>query len=210
MKILVSAGPTREHLDPVRFLSNPSSGAMGIAVAQAALGRGWGVYLVLGPTHLEPPEGVELRRVVSTQQMYEAVWEVLEGEGVDAVVMAAAPCDFRPEVVLDQKRKKGEEVWEIRLVRTPDILESLGRWQRRPVLCGFALETEDVLGYARGKLRRKNLDMIVANTPSSFGSEEVSAHLLLADGREEEWRGVSKGELGVRILDLLEDLVRGR
>jgi phosphopantothenoylcysteine decarboxylase / phosphopantothenate---cysteine ligase len=170
--VLVTAGPTREALDPVRFLSNPSSGRMGFALAEAARDRGAEVTLIAGPTEVPPPQGVRCVRIVSAQELQQAVDESLDG--ARAVVMAAAVSDQRPAQAAPQKVKKtdGEEL--LRLVRTPDILGGLGaRYAaeaRRPVLVGFAAETEKVEEHAREKLQRKNLDLIVANDVSSLGA----------------------------------------
>ena len=193
--VLVTAGPTREALDPVRYLSNPSSGRMGFALAEAARDRGADVTLIAGPTEVPPPAGVRCVRIVSAQELARAVDESLDG--ARAVVMAAAVSDQRPEQAAAQKVKKsdGEEV--LRLVRTPDILAGLGaRYASdaaRPVLVGFAAETERVEEHARDKLQRKNLDLIVANDVSApdagFASETNRVVVLDRDGGRAELSG---------------------
>ncbi|HKC59744.1 MAG TPA: bifunctional phosphopantothenoylcysteine decarboxylase/phosphopantothenate--cysteine ligase CoaBC [Myxococcales bacterium] len=193
--VLVTAGPTREALDPVRFLSNPSSGRMGFALAEAARDRGAEVTLIAGPTEVPPPPGVRFVRIVSAQELQQAVDESLDG--ARAVVMAAAVSDQRPVQAAPQKVKKtdGEEL--LRLVRTPDILAGLGaRYAaeaRRPVLVGFAAETEKVEEHAREKLQRKNLDLIVANDVSGqeagFASETNRVVVLDRDGGRAELSG---------------------
>ncbi len=193
--VLVTAGPTREALDPVRFLSNPSTGRMGFALAEAARDRGAKVTLIAGPTDVPPPAGVRCVRVVSAQDLQQAVNDSLDGARV--VVMAAAVADQRPASAAPQKVKKkgGEET--LQLVRTPDILEGLGaRYAgaaERPLLVGFAAETERVEEHAREKLQRKNLDLIVANDVSSqgagFAGETNRVLLLDRDGGRAELSG---------------------
>jgi phosphopantothenoylcysteine decarboxylase/phosphopantothenate--cysteine ligase len=193
--VLVTAGPTREALDPVRFLSNPSSGRMGFALAEAARDRGAEVTLIAGPTEVPPPPGVRFVRIVSAQELQQAVDESLDG--ARAVVMAAAVSDQRPAQAATQKVKKADGEELLRLVRTPDILAGLGaRYAaeaRRPVLVGFAAETEKVEEHAREKLQRKNLDLIVANDVSGqaagFGSETNRVVLLDRDGGRAELSG---------------------
>jgi phosphopantothenoylcysteine decarboxylase / phosphopantothenate---cysteine ligase len=193
--VLVTAGPTREALDPVRFLSNPSSGRMGFALAEAARDRGAEVTLIAGPTEVEPPPGVRCVRIVSAQELQQAVDESLDG--ARAVVMAAAVSDQRPVQAAPQKGKKGEGEELLRLVRTPDILAALSARTkakaRRPVLVGFAAETEKVEEHAREKLQRKDLDLIVANDVSGsgagFASETNRVLVLDRDGGRVELSG---------------------
>lgn len=197
MKWLVTAGPTREHWDPVRFLSNRSSGRMGYAIAEAARAYGT-VTLVSGPVMLPVPVGVELVRVVSAQEMAHAVWSRFDE--VDIVVMAAAVCDFRPREMVTQKRKKDEAPRVIELEPTPDILAECGRRKRRQVLVGFAVETERLEEQAREKLRRKNLDWIVANEATAFESPTNRIVLLGADGTREVFPELVKEELARRLV----------
>ena len=195
VRVLVTAGPTREELDPVRFLSNPSTGRMGFAIAEAAHARGAEVTLIAGPTELEPPRGVRVVRVVSAEEMARAVDANLGG--VQAVIMSAAVADQRPAVRAQQKSKKqdGEEL--LTLVRTPDILAGLAArfasLAERPVLVGFAAETEKVEEHAREKLVRKQLDLIVANDVSvpgvGFASRENRVLLLDREGGRAEIAG---------------------
>ena len=170
--MLVTAGPTREPLDPVRYLSNPSSGRMGFALAEAARDRGAEVTLIAGPTEVPPPAGVRCVRIATAQELQQAVDESLDGARV--VMMAAAVADQRPVQAAPQKVKKTDAPETVQLVRTPDILAALGARYvdeaRRPLLVGFAAETERVEEYAREKLQRKNLDLIVANDVSQRGA----------------------------------------
>ena len=186
-KVLVSAGPTREHFDPVRFLSNPSTGRAGFAIAEAAAEAGAEVTLVHGPVSLAPPKGVRAVGVVSAAEMHATI--LAEYAGTDAVVMTAAVSDWRPAEVLDHKAKKSGEVEALALVRTADILADLGARRRAagpgPVLVGFAAETRDVVAYAQGKLTAKAVDLIVANDVSApgsgFGTETNQVWLVEAD-----------------------------
>ena len=163
-KVLVTAGPTRENIDPVRYLSNYSSGKMGYALAKAAQARGAEVYLISGPVHLPIPVGVRFQSVTTAQEMYEAV--VHQYDEMDIVVKAAAVADFRVETVAAQKiKKQGEKSdrLELCLVANPDILRVLGERKKQQILIGFAAETEHLVEHAQKKLAAKNLDMVVAN-----------------------------------------------
>ena len=165
VRVLVTAGPTVERIDPVRYITNRSTGKMGYAIAAAAAQRGAQVTLISGPTHLEPPRGVAFRPIESSAQLCQAVLEV--GETADVVIQAAAPADFRPRAVAPQKIKKSGEGMCLELESTTDIAAELGR-RKRPgqILVAFAAETNDVLENARQKLKRKNADLIVANDVS--------------------------------------------
>ena len=166
VRLLITAGPTHEAIDPVRFVGNRSSGKMGLALADAAIERGASVTVVHGPisaraTHEREIERVSVRSAIEMKAAVEA-----RRESADVIVMAAAVADYRPETVADQKIKKGQDELVIRLVKNPDILAGLGAWRgdkRAPVLVGFAVETGDLVQYARSKLERKGCDMVVAN-----------------------------------------------
>jgi len=210
--ILVSAGPTREHLDPVRFLSNPSSGRMGIEVARMARRRGAKVTLVLGPTHLEPPFGVETIRVTSAQDMAQAINSRAQEQLV--VIKTAAVSDFRPQDCAPHKIKKGATSEVCNLVPNPDILAGLGQNKGGLILVGFAAETRDVLTYAEAKLKAKNLDLMVANdvaaTDSGFAVDTNRVHLLTPDGEVETLPLMSKQEVALRLLDRVARLLGNR
>jgi phosphopantothenoylcysteine decarboxylase/phosphopantothenate--cysteine ligase len=190
LTVMVTAGPTFEDLDPVRYIGNRSSGRMGFALASAAERRGARTILVAGPTHVEPPIVNEFVRVRSAREMSAAVFERVES--VDVVVMAAAVADYTPvDSSKKQKLSKSSETLNLVLTRTPDILEELGRWRghsTRPLLVGFAAETEKLLERALKKLERKQLDLIVANdvtTPGSgFDVETNVATLVTLEGVE--------------------------
>jgi phosphopantothenoylcysteine decarboxylase/phosphopantothenate--cysteine ligase len=209
--LLVTAGPTREELDPVRFLSNYSSGKMGYAIARAAAERGARVLLVSGPTALTAPRGVEFHPVVSACQMQQAALELAPSCSV--VVMAAAVADYRPAVRSGRKIKKsaGDRVC-LELERNPDILAGLGRVPGKRLLVGFAAETEDLLNNALQKLTEKNLDLIVANDVTREGAGfDVDTNIvrfLYRDGRDEELPQMSKDEVAGRLLDRIAGLLR--
>jgi len=207
--VLVTAGPTREPLDPVRFLSNPSSGKMGFALARAARLRGARVTLVSGPTGLRPPEGVRFVSVTTAEEMFKAVLETFPEATV--VVKAAAVADFRPKTRIPQKIKKGDsERFVLELERTPDILLELGRKKGERILVGFAAETRDVVKSAREKLQRKNLDLIVANDltreGAGFGVDTNEVILVHRNGAEEALPRLTKAEVAWIILDRIASL----
>lgn len=211
--VLVTAGPTREEIDPVRFLSNYSSGKMGYAIACAARNRGARVILVSGPVNLREPQGVETIQVVSAQEMYEVVMEKVEH--ADLVIKAAAVADFRPVLRDGQKIKKGDaERLSVELQRTPDILAELGQKKGSRVLVGFAAETEELLKHAGKKLTSKNLDMIVANDVTlegaGFNIDTNIVRFLMADGHVEELPQMTKDEVAERLLDRATALLPGR
>ena len=208
-RIVVSAGPTCEDIDPVRFIGNRSSGRMGYAIAAEASRRGAHVTLVSGPTKLDPPAGVQVDRVRSAAEMSRAI--ARHASGADAVVMAAAVADYTPEGgAATGKIPKADGPLEIRLVRTPDILADLGRARGAsgtPLLVGFAAETGDPRPRARRKLESKQVDLIVANDVTregaGFDSETNAAFLISADG-EVEMPLQLKTELAGKILDEIE------
>jgi phosphopantothenoylcysteine decarboxylase / phosphopantothenate---cysteine ligase len=200
--VLVTAGPTQEPIDTVRFISNPSSGKMGYAIAEAAHQRGAEVILVSGPTNLTTPPGVKLHSVRTACEMYEVV--VREYEKADVVIKAAAVSDYRPKQFIPYKVKKTEAVQTVELVRNPDILAELGQRKGKRVLVGFAAETEELLANAQKKVQAKHLDMIVANevgrVGSGFQSDENKALILHDNGRIEDLPLMSKQQLAHEIL----------
>lgn len=204
LRMLVSAGPTHEAIDPVRFLSNHSSGKMGYAIAQAAALRGAQVTLVSGPTHLPPPSGVALIPVTSAREMCEAMVSCFDA--CDIVIKAAAPADFAPVTQAEHKLKKTDmgEKTAIELERTPDILQQLSMRRAKQRIIGFAAETRDVNSYARDKLQRKGLDMIVANDVTmqgaGFGCDTNIVTFITADGQE-ALPLMSKRDIAHKILD---------
>ena len=211
-RFLITAGPTREPLDPVRYISNRSSGKMGYALARAAARRGAEVILVSGPTALDCPSGVRIVPVVTAAEMRDAV--VKEFAAATVVVMAAAVADYRPVVTADRKLKRGKEPIELRLEPNPDIVKELGRNKDGKVLIGFAAETEDLTANATKKLREKNLDMIVANNVAEAGSgfdgDTNIATILDRNGASLPLPLMSKDELADRIYDHFIILKSGR
>lgn len=201
-KILVTAGPTIEDIDPIRFLSNRSSGKMGYAVARAARQRGAEVILVSGPTALDPPAGVHLIAIRSADEMKSAVLE--HYPQMDIVIKAAAVADYRPAVCAPEKIKKSGQSEILSLVPTDDILAQLGSAKRNQVLVGFTAETRNLLTSAREKMNRKNLDMIVANDVFSgvLGADSATVHVLSPSGETTTIENCSKLEIAHRILDL--------
>jgi phosphopantothenoylcysteine decarboxylase/phosphopantothenate--cysteine ligase len=203
LTVLVSAGPTREYLDPIRFLSNPSSGRMGYAIAAAARSRGARVVLVSGPTSLSPCPGVEREEVVTAEEMRKAMLSHLPQ--ADIVIMAAAVADYRPVHSSPRKLKKGEERLWLELERTTDILKEIGEEKGRRILVGFAAETEDLVANARRKLEQKNLDLVIANDihqpGGGFGQEANQVKIIDREGGIEEIPLLPKAQLADIILD---------
>lgn len=211
--VVITAGPTREPLDPVRFFSNPSSGRQGFALAQAALDQGATVVLVTGPTHLSTPVGAERIDVSSAQEMHDAVISAVEQ--ADALLMAAAVADYRPDNVAPQKIKKGEGGLILRLARTPDILSSVAvRWAKTGhprVVVGFAAESQNLAENARTKLKAKNLDLIVANDitarDAGFAAETNRVMLIGRDGNVESLPLMSKAAVAETIVERVASLL---
>ncbi len=202
-KVLVTAGPTVESIDPVRFISNHSTGKMGYAIARAAMLRGADVTLVTGPVGIQPPPFVDVVAVTSAGEMFEAVTRVSESQ--DVIIKAAAVADFTPAQVSAEKIKKKEGQQQIDLVRTRDILGYLGEHKRQgQFLCGFSMETENLLENSRKKLVKKNLDMVVANNlkvpGAGFGVDTNVVTLITHDGIR-ELPQMSKDEVAMALLD---------
>ena len=208
-RILVTAGPTEEPLDPVRFLTNKSSGKMGVAVAKRAAARGADVTLIAGPMKVAPPDGVRHIAVRTALEMQDRVVEAFPA--VDVVIKAAAVADFRPSVVKEGKIKKDEAETSLKLVRNPDILKSLGKKKRKnQVLVGFAAETQNVVENAKKKLKEKNLDMLVLNDVSQAGAgfdhDTNIVRLLYHSGVEEQLDLMSKEKVADVILDRVKEM----
>lgn len=213
MHVTVTAGPTREALDPVRFLSNHSTGKMGYAIAKNALRRGASVTLISGPVALEPVAGAEMVRIQSACEMREAVLAALPKS--DFVIKAAAVGDYRPAQFQDDKIKKKEGDMSIPLVRNPDILKELGTLRREDqVICGFSMETRDLLENSTKKLQSKNCDVIVANNlkvaGAGFAGDTNVVTLLYRDGRVEPLELMGKGSVAEILLDRLLALKQSR
>lgn len=207
---LVTAGPTREPLDPVRFITNPSSGKMGFAIARALKHRGARVTLISGPSELVPPGGMTFVPVRTAQDMASAVEKYFDK--ADIVIKSAAVSDYRPKVVSAHKLKKKDAASHIEFERTVDILAALGKKKGSKILVGFAAETQDILANAREKLQKKNLDMIVVNDVGrkdiGFGSDINKATLLLSGGEMIDLPAMEKDDLAHALLDRIAGLKR--
>jgi phosphopantothenoylcysteine decarboxylase/phosphopantothenate--cysteine ligase len=211
-RILVTAGPTEEPIDPARFLTNRSSGKMGVAVARRAVARGASVTLIAGPLRVPVPEGVRHLPVRTASEMYERVVEAFSD--ADVVIKAAAVADFRPTEMREAKIKKEDMAPVIRLVKNPDILQKLGKSKRKgQILIGFAAETHDVLKNGRAKLEKKNLDMLVLNDVSKAGAgfdyDTNIVRFLHRSGEEEQMELMPKEKVADLILDRVLQLRRG-
>ncbi|UVT17389.1 MAG: bifunctional phosphopantothenoylcysteine decarboxylase/phosphopantothenate--cysteine ligase CoaBC [Nitrospira sp.] len=208
-RVLVSAGPTHEPIDPVRFISNRSSGKMGYAIAEAARDRGAEVVLVTGPSFLTPPSGVTTVRVGTAGEMADALCRQFSSSTV--LIMAAAVADFRPKMLAAQKLKKqGKSEIVLELESTPDILTMLSARRTSQIVVGFAAETEHVVSHAKDKIRGKGLDLIVANdvtqAGAGFGSDDNAAVILSATGEERALPLMSKRRLADEILTAVHDM----
>ncbi len=204
LKVLVTAGPTQEAVDPVRFLTNHSTGKMGYAVAKMAMYRGAFVTLVSGPVALAPPLSVEFVPVISAREMYEAVLDRAKDQ--DVIIKAAAVADYRPANVAAEKIKKSDGNAELKLERTDDILAELGKKKGKAILCGFSMETENMLACAREKLVRKNLDLIAANNLKQEGAgfgTDTNVLTLISEEGEKQLARMSKEEAACCLLDEL-------
>ena len=204
-KVVVTAGPTREPIDPVRYVSNRSSGKMGYAIARAAIAQDAEVILISGPVDLPAPPGVDVVRVTTAQEMYDATHEVI-GQA-DIFVAAAAVADYRPATVSEQKIKKTQEELKIDLVRCPDILASVAALGVAPFTVGFAAETQNVDDYALAKLENKKLDMIIANQVGidlGFDSDENAASVFWRGG-EKRFPMAHKSELANELVELVAE-----
>lgn len=211
-KILVTAGPTREPFDPVRFITNYSSGKMGYALAIAGKKRGASVTLISGPTALPVPKGVRFIAVSSAVEMRDAVMEHFDSSTV--VIKAAAVADYRPKRRADSKIKKRGENLKIELERNPDIIAEVGKKKGKRILVGFAVETENLIENARVKMVKKNMDMIVANDVTEkgagFGYDTNIIKILAADGEIEDMPLMTKMEVADRILDGIKRIIMKR
>jgi phosphopantothenoylcysteine decarboxylase/phosphopantothenate--cysteine ligase len=207
-RVAITAGPTREAFDPIRFVSNASTGAMGIALAREAALRGADVTLLLGPTLLEPPAGVRTVRFTTATELHDLALE--HAVGADVTIASAAVSDWRPERRSDSKLKKTDEDLSVRMVRNPDVLAALGERKGATFLVGFAAETDDHENNARAKLERKRLDAIAVNDvrgERGFGTGENALVVLSPGGRRDLGSG-NKAALAARLLDAIEELMK--
>ena len=206
IRILVNAGPTREYIDTIRYISNASSGRMGYAIAARAVEQGHTVTLVSGPVSLAPPRGVHHIAVVSAEEMADACTRAFDD--CDAAVLTAAVCDYRPAVRHEQKLKKKTIPLTLALEPTPDIAARLGAVKGTRVVVAFALEDHDAQEHAQRKLREKHADAIILNTPDNIGGDHAGISILTADG---QWSPIihgTKSEIAIEIRRLLGQLCR--
>lgn len=205
MKILITAGPTQESIDPVRFISNYSTGAMGFSLAKEAKGKGHQVILISGPTKAKPPQGLKVIKVITAQEMLKAVKKYFNW--CDSLIMSAAVCDFRPQKFSQAKLKKRKSLI-LSLKENPDILSWCARHKKNKILIGFALETENLIKNALKKLKSKNLDFIVANQSKKnfipFGDKATSAVIIDKEGKRQYLNRVFKKDIAKAVLDKLK------
>jgi phosphopantothenoylcysteine decarboxylase/phosphopantothenate--cysteine ligase len=208
MRILITAGPTRGYLDPVRFLSNPSTGTFGFLIARAAREKKHTVTVIAGPVSSREREGIPVVHVVSAQEMYQAVMERIPY--FDALVMSAAVTDWRP-VIHSSEKLKEKKSWSLQLDPNPDILQktSLQRRNQRMITIGFAVESSDLIENGMKKLKKKDLDLILVNGPENFGEnpEKARIYLIWKSGENENCSGFSKKQLADRIVKELERFI---
>lgn len=205
VRLLLTGGPTREHLDPVRFLSNASSGLQAVTIAEEATARGWAVDLVHGPLEVGVPSGIAAHPVVSAEEMLRACLDL--HPACDVLIGVAAVSDYRPAEVLLHKRSRWGADWVVRLVPTADILAELGRRKGNRIHVGFALQTGDLLEGAARKLREKSLDLVVANTVEAIGAEGGRYHILTRAGEVRDLGPLCKRDLARRLLEEIEPLL---
>jgi phosphopantothenoylcysteine decarboxylase / phosphopantothenate---cysteine ligase len=208
VRVLVTAGPTWEFIDDVRYISSPSSGRMGFAVAEVFAAAGHTVEMITGPTQLEPPKGVECIRVTSAREMRQATMKRLKK--TEVVVMTAAVSDYRASERVTGKRKRTGDKWVLELVENPDILNEIGRKKGDRILVGFAVESDSPRRGALKKLKAKNLDFIVLNSPSAFGADVTSVDIIDDRERTTRLRKVNKHEVAVNIRRMVEELGKER
>lgn len=207
IRCLITAGPTREFLDPVRFISNPSTGKMGFALAEAAVDAGWTVDLVAGPVAMEEPEGAILYPVVTAEQMYHQVDALFDA--CDVLIMTAAVSDFRPSVQLPRKAKKEEAELTVAFERTVDILKAVTERKLHQTVVGFAAETHDVETYARQKLEAKRMDWVVANevgqAGTGFAADTNEVLLIGADGSFKKIGPATKSAVAIELIEIFHE-----
>ncbi|MDP4880404.1 MAG: phosphopantothenoylcysteine decarboxylase [Opitutales bacterium] len=205
IRCLITAGPTREFIDPVRFISNPSTGKMGFALADAAVEAGWTVDLIAGPVALEEPDGVILYPVVTAEEMYHQVDALFDA--CDILIMTAAVSDFRPVTQHAEKEKKGDASMTVEFERTIDILKTVCKRKAHQTVVGFAAETNNVVDYAKKKLTEKKMDWIVANKVgepgAGFAADTNEVILIAADGSSAKLGPTSKAAIAKELIQLV-------
>ena len=203
MKFLITAGPTREPIDQVRYISNFSSGKMGYSIAESARKRKHEVMLITGPVNVAPLKGIIQRQVETTLEMKREIERQIPHS--DCLIMTAAVSDYRPAKVFKGKMKKDKKALTLKLIRNPDILKEIGAKTRNKILVGFALESDNLLKNAVGKLREKNLDYIIANSPNAFGSNNTSVIVISRYGIIKRLKNQPKTKVADFIIRLIEN-----
>jgi phosphopantothenoylcysteine decarboxylase / phosphopantothenate---cysteine ligase len=207
LQFLITAGGTREYIDPVRFISNASSGKMGYALARSAVLAGHDVILITAPTSLNPPKGAGVVKVESAGDMFEAVKDKFDG--CDCLIMTAAVSDYTPVKPALHKMKKGTGVITLKLRSTQDILKWAGTHKKlKQIVVGFALEDRDIKGGAERKMREKNLDMIIANTPAAIGSEWSEVWIKKVSSKWQRFARASKKQIAGRLIQMIEKSIQ--
>ena len=208
IRCLITAGPTREFIDPVRYISNPSTGKMGFSIAKAAIEAGWNVDLVAGPVVLEEPKGTILYPVMTAEEMFHQVDALFDA--CDILIMTAAVCDFRPVIHHTHKEKKGVASMNIEFERTADILKIMSERKSHQTVVGFSAETRDVVSYAKEKLASKKLDYIVANEVGKvglgFAADANEVLLIAADGSSVKLGPSTKSAIAEELIQLVTPL----
>ena len=199
LTFLITSGSTKEYIDPVRFISNDSSGKTGAALAKAALDRKNKVIFIIGKSEIMPPSGAKIIKIISAADMFKAVKKNLDK--ADIVIGAAAVADFAPVSYKNQKIKKGHKTPVIKLKKNPDIIAYCGKNKKNQIVAGFALETEDLLVNAVKKLRSKKLDLIIANGRGSIGSDKTSVHIIRSGGSGIHIKNSDKNKIAGKIID---------
>jgi len=209
-KVLVTAGPTREYVDPVRYISNRSSGKMGYSIARVGRRRGAEVTLITGPTALKPPPGVRIIKVTTAREMYKVAMD--EAKKSDIIIKASAVADYRPITEVKQKIKKGPDKMSIELTHNPDILAKIGEKKKNQILIGFAAETSELVKYAETKLKEKNLDLIVANDVTKPGAGfSIDTNIVMIidkNGRKAQWPQMTKIEVAEKLFDRIQAMIK--
>ena len=207
-KVVITAGPTREALDPIRYISNHSSGKMGFALAKAAIAAGAETVLIAGPVHLSTPEGAERININTALEMYEASLD--RAASADIFIATAAVADYRPQQVAEQKIKKSAEKISIDLTRNPDIVAAIAALPEKPFTVGFAAETNDLISYAKGKLQNKNLDLIVANDVArsdiGFNSDQNAVTVISAEAHQ-HLEQTSKEQIAEQLITIISSAI---
>ena len=208
LRIIITAGPTREPIDRIRFISNYSTGTLGFELAKEARKRDHSAILISGQVDLKTPKGIKRFDIITAIDMQKEINRRFDW--CDCLIMSAAISDYRPKRYISGKLKKEKSQISLKLVRNPDILESLGRRKKDRILVGFALETDKLIQNAKSKLKRKNLDLIIANKKGSsmspFGKNKITGYIIDKQLKVEKFSNISKNQLSKQVLDIIEKL----